>query len=611
MTFVQIPAGEFMMGSPASEPGHQDDERRHRVRLTRPFLCRHPEVTERSGTRSSARAPPPSSRIAPSSTSRGSTCRRSSTRLNRLGHGRFRLPTEAEWEYACRAGTTTAYHGGDTLTTDQANYNGGSRCRARRPGQASRRRSTDAGSFPPNAWGLHDMHGNAWEWTADAFCRLPRRCRRPDGRVRRAAQVDPRRQLALQRRQRPLRAPLHPSSRGPRRQPRASGWCARSTDASTEASRRLRVADVTTELRARCPRPSRDCSPDAFMRMRCRVQRCVSAPCPAQAPVSYRLSFPAPEHRWMQVEVTFSDVPSGPLQVRMSRTSPGRYALHEFSKNVFDVRVRDGKGTALTPARPDLHQWDVAGHDGTVVVTLSHLRRSHRRHLSERRRDARAPQHAGDADVGARLRGAAGARPLRAAGGPEWRVATQLYPTDDPLTFTAPNFHYLMDSPTEFSALHAAHVPRPEHAAQADQDRAPTFRIALHHDGTDADADAFARDTETHRPRDAGDLRRVPAVREQHLHVSRGLPAVGQRRRHGASQQHRAVERRRAAQSAAADRAARDRRARVLPLVEHGAHPREGSRAVQLRGGRRVGRAVARRRLHELLRRSDHAPRRT
>ena len=61
----------------------------------------------------------------------------------------------------------------------------------------------------------------------------------------------------------------------------------------------------------------------------------------AQAPVAYRLSFPEPEHRWMQVEVTFPDVPPGPLQLHMSRSSPGRYALHEFAKNVFDVRVTD------------------------------------------------------------------------------------------------------------------------------------------------------------------------------------------------------------------------------------------------------------------------------
>ncbi|MGH7506998.1 MAG: M61 family metallopeptidase, partial [Longimicrobiales bacterium] len=64
----------------------------------------------------------------------------------------------------------------------------------------------------------------------------------------------------------------------------------------------------------------------------------------AQAPVEYRLTFPEPEHRWMHVEVTFRDLPSRPLEVRMSRTSPGRYALHEFAKNVFQVQVTDGKG---------------------------------------------------------------------------------------------------------------------------------------------------------------------------------------------------------------------------------------------------------------------------
>ena len=84
----------------------------------------------------------------------------------------------------------------------------------------------------------------------------------------------------------------------------------------------------------------------------------VSSTAWAQAPVEYRLSFPSPEHRWMQVEVKFAAVPAGVLQRRMARTSPGRYALHEFAKNVFDVTVVDGKGRALTPARPDPHQWD-------------------------------------------------------------------------------------------------------------------------------------------------------------------------------------------------------------------------------------------------------------
>ncbi len=198
----------------------------------------------------------------------------------------------------------------------------------------------------------------------------------------------------------------------------------------------------------------------------------------------------------MQVEVTFSEVPPGPLQVRMSRTSPGRYALHEFSKNVVDVRVRDGKGTALTPARPDLHQWTVTGHDGTVVVTYRIFGdRTDGTYLSV---DA---THA-HMNMPATLMWARGfeARPARVRfeqpAGRKWRVATQLYPTDDPLVFTAPNFHYLMDSPTEFSAHTLRTFRVPSTAAQADQDRAPTFRIALHHDGTDADADAYARDTE-------------------------------------------------------------------------------------------------------------------
>src|SRR5918994_1318329 len=89
----------------------------------------------------------------------------------------------------------------------------------------------------------------------------------------------------------------------------------------------------------------------------------------AQAPVAYRLQFPEREHRLMQVDITFADVPAGPLQLRMSRTSPGRYALHEFAKNVFDVAILNGKGQPIAATRPDPHQWDVANHDGTVVVT--------------------------------------------------------------------------------------------------------------------------------------------------------------------------------------------------------------------------------------------------
>jgi predicted metalloprotease with PDZ domain len=71
----------------------------------------------------------------------------------------------------------------------------------------------------------------------------------------------------------------------------------------------------------------------------------------------------------MQVEATFTTVPAGPLELRMSRSSPGRYALHEFAKNVFDVRITDEAGKDLTVMRPNPHEWDVTGHSGTVRVT--------------------------------------------------------------------------------------------------------------------------------------------------------------------------------------------------------------------------------------------------
>ena len=211
----------------------------------------------------------------------------------------------------------------------------------------------------------------------------------------------------------------------------------------------------------------------------------------AQAPVSYRIEFSEAEHRWAQVEIVFPDLPPGPLEVRMSRTSPGRYALHEFAKNVYDVRAFDGSGRPLTPVRPNPHQWNVMAHDGTVRVDVPRVRRPDRRHLPGHRHDARPSQHAGHVHVGARARRSVShgfdscRRPVSG-----WRVATQLFPTDDPLIYTAPNLQYFLDSPTELSDFTWRTFTI---SAGAD---APTFRIALHHRDTDAQADAFARDTE-------------------------------------------------------------------------------------------------------------------
>ncbi|NER07273.1 MAG: formylglycine-generating enzyme family protein, partial [Okeania sp. SIO3C4] len=87
-------------------------------------------------------------------------------RLSKLTRKNYRLPSEAEWEYACRAGTNTPFHFGETITGDLANYRA-SETYANEPERQYREQTTPVGQFPPNAFGLYDMHGNVWEWCAD------------------------------------------------------------------------------------------------------------------------------------------------------------------------------------------------------------------------------------------------------------------------------------------------------------------------------------------------------------------------------------------------------------------------------------------------------------
>ena len=196
----------------------------------------------------------------------------------------------------------------------------------------------------------------------------------------------------------------------------------------------------------------------------------------------------------MQVRARFPNVPAGTLQLRMARTSPGRYALHEFAKNVFDVTAVNGKGQPLAAARPNPHQWNFATHDGTVVITYKVFG------------DRTDGTYLGVNDVHAHINIPAALmfargwfeRPARVRfvqpPGKQWKVATQLFPTSDPLVFTAPNVHYLMDSPTDFSNFTLREFVVDDGRKRSGPP--PTIRIALTHDGTDAEADAFARDVE-------------------------------------------------------------------------------------------------------------------
>jgi formylglycine-generating enzyme required for sulfatase activity len=87
-------------------------------------------------------------------------------RLNERTGQRYGLPSEAQWEYACRAGSTTPFHFGATLTPELANYDGNHVC-GNGPKGTYREQTIDVASFPANGWGLHDMHGNVWEWCKD------------------------------------------------------------------------------------------------------------------------------------------------------------------------------------------------------------------------------------------------------------------------------------------------------------------------------------------------------------------------------------------------------------------------------------------------------------
>ena len=162
MAFVYIPAGTFQMGTPISERDREAQEAAHTVSVPRAFYLGVHEVTQAEWVTVM--------HANPSNAAGCDACpverityhdvERFLGRLNAASAWRgFRLPTEAEWEYACRAGGTAAYGASPTIDRGGANYDG--------------TRTRFVGSYAPNSWGLFDMSGNVWEWTSDDYAPYP------------------------------------------------------------------------------------------------------------------------------------------------------------------------------------------------------------------------------------------------------------------------------------------------------------------------------------------------------------------------------------------------------------------------------------------------------
>ena len=201
-------------------------------------------------------------------------------------------------------------------------------------------------------------------------------------------------------------------------------------------------------------------------------------------PVRYEIRFPDLAHHEAEVTVRFADLAPGPFVVRMSRSSPGRYALHEFAKNVYAVRATTPDGSPLAVARRSVHEWSVTGHRGAVTFHYT---------LFADRADG---TYAGIDQTRAHLNIPATfawaptleARPVEVTfrrPDPAWSIATQLEPTSDPETFRAPNLAYFMDSPTHLGPLDVRSW------TVASGGRTQTIRLAVNHEGTAEQVTAY------------------------------------------------------------------------------------------------------------------------
>ena len=173
MEFMWVAKGCFQMGSPSSEEDRSSNEKQHWVCLSNGYWLGKYEVTQ--GQWEKVMGNNPSSfkgRRNPVEQVSWNDVQKFIEKLNSRSGETFRLPTEAEWEYAARAGTTTPFSFGNTISTEQVNYDGNYPYGNGRKGEY-REKTVPVGSLPANRWGFHEMHGNVWEWVQDWYGDYP------------------------------------------------------------------------------------------------------------------------------------------------------------------------------------------------------------------------------------------------------------------------------------------------------------------------------------------------------------------------------------------------------------------------------------------------------
>ncbi|MBB6612232.1 M61 family metallopeptidase [Pontibacter sp. Tf4] len=211
---------------------------------------------------------------------------------------------------------------------------------------------------------------------------------------------------------------------------------------------------------------------------------CLTSPLLAQQKVTYQLSFPNAVHHEAEIKVTFSGINSDTLEVLMSRSSPGRYAVHEFAKNVYNVKATDAQGRQLKIWKATPHQWNVTGHNGTATITYTlfgdHADGTYAG-IDETHAHLNMPatlMHATTFDK------APAQVTFITPENSNWKIATQLK-HEQGNTYAAPNFQYLMDSPTELSNFDFE-----EWTVDGKK-----MQVALHHTGTKEQFNEYVQKT--------------------------------------------------------------------------------------------------------------------